>query len=121
MQRTLLKSKIHRARVTGADLHYEGSITLDVQLMQAANLLPNEQVDIYNVDNGQRFHTYVIPGEAGSGDVVLNGAAARLVQPGDRVIIASYAAYEDAEAREHNPVVILVDANNVIREGVPST
>src|SRR5919109_5604513 len=99
MLRTMLKSKIHRATVTQADLHYVGSITIDVDLMDAADLLPGEQVSIVDVDNGARLETYVIPGERGSGIIGINGAAAHLVHPGDLVILISYAAMEDAEAR----------------------
>ncbi len=112
MRRTLMKSKLHRATVTEANLHYVGSITIDVALMQAADLLPNEKVQIVDCDNGNRLETYVIPGEAGSGVIGLNGAAARLVYPGDTVIIISYADFDDAEAREHEPTVVFVDEDN---------
>lgn len=112
MFRTLMKSKIHRATVTHADLDYIGSITLDVALMEAADLLPNERVEIYNVTNGERFATYAIPGPRGLGDVGLNGAAAHKVSVGDLVIIASYATMTDAEARAHVPAVVFVDAAN---------
>ena len=114
MRRTLMKSKIHRARVTGADLHYVGSITIDPDLMAAADLLPNEKVQVVDIDNGARLETYVIPGLAGSGDMCLNGAAARLVQPGDLVIVVSYAEFEDAEARSFEPTVVMVDTDNRI-------
>lgn len=114
MQRTLLKSKIHRATVTGADLAYEGSITLDPVLLEAADVLVHERVEIYNITNGNRFATYAIPGEPGEGEVVLNGAAAHLVEPGDLVIICSYATYDEAEAREHRPELVFVDADNRI-------
>ena len=110
MNRRLLKSKIHRATVTGADLTYEGSISLDTRLIEAANLCPFEVVDIYNCNNGERFHTYVIPGKRG--EVCLNGAAARLVHPGDVVIIACYADFHDSEVAAHKPTVIMVDAQN---------
>jgi aspartate 1-decarboxylase len=110
MQLTLLKSKIHRARVTGAVLDYEGSISISPDLIQAAGFVPWERVDIYNVSTGGRFSTYVIVGEPG--DICLNGAAARLVQPGDLVIIAAYAGFSEAEAKEHVPTVVLVDADN---------
>ena len=110
MQITLLKSKIHRARVTGADLNYEGSIGICPELVEAAGLLPWERVDIYNVTTGTRFSTYVIIGQPG--EISLNGAAARLVQPGDLVIIAAYASFSPAEARGHVPTVVLVDENN---------
>ena len=112
MRRTLLKSKIHRARVTDADLEYEGSVTLDAALMEAAGILPYERVEIYDVTNGARLATYAMRGESGSGMVCINGAAAHLVRPGDLVIIASYAEYDDGEAREHRPRVVLVDEHN---------
>lgn len=110
MNRTLLKSKIHRATVTDANLNYTGSIAIDPELVAAADLLPFEQVDIYNCNNGERFHTYVIFGKPG--EITLNGAAARLVQPGDLVIIASYAQYTPSEWAEHKPKLIFVDAAN---------
>ena len=112
MQRTLLKSKIHRATVTDADLHYQGSVKVDPLLMAAADLLPHERVEIYNVTNGERFATYVIPGTPGSGEVVINGAAAHKARRGDLVILASYAAYDEAEARRHEPRVVFVDEAN---------
>jgi aspartate 1-decarboxylase len=112
MRRTLMKSKIHRATVTEANLHYVGSITIDRQLMEEADLLPNEQVQVVDIDNGARLETYVIPGEPGSGVLCLNGAAARLVQPGDKVIVISYAELDDAEARSWEPTVVFVDADN---------
>jgi len=112
MNRTLLKSKIHRATVTDADLNYAGSISLGPEFLEAADLLEFEQVDIYNCNNGQRFHTYVILGK--TGEVCLNGAAARLVQPGDIVIIASYAEYENTEAMAHSPSLVYVDKDNRI-------
>jgi aspartate 1-decarboxylase len=118
MQRFMLHGKIHRATVTDADLHYVGSLTLDRQLMDAADLLPGQQVDVVDVDNGNRFTTYVIEGERGSGVVCVNGAAARLVAPGDTVIVISYAAMEDAEARTFSPHVVFVDgANRVVEVG----
>jgi aspartate 1-decarboxylase len=116
MDRTLLKSKIHRATVTDADLHYEGSVTLDPHLMEAADVRHHERVEIYNVDNGERFATYAIPGTPGAGEVVLNGAAAHKVKPGHLVIICTYAAYGDEEAREHQPDLVYVDAANRIVE-----
>lgn len=116
MYRTLLKSKIHRATVTDADLQYEGSITLDPVLMEAADLVTNERVEIYNVTNGERFATYAIPGERGAGEVVVNGAAAHLVTPGDLVIICSYATYDAAELAGHQPDLVFVDADNRIAE-----
>jgi aspartate 1-decarboxylase len=112
MQRQMLKSKIHRATVTDCDLHYAGSITIDTDLMREADLLPNELVHVLDVDNGNRFETYVIEGQAGSGDVQLNGAAARLVQRGDRVIIVAYGIYSEQEIERHRPRVVHVDAEN---------
>ncbi len=112
MQRTLLKSKIHRATVTDADLHYQGSVKVDPLLMVAADLLPHERVEIYNVTNGERFATYVIAGTPGRGEVVINGAAAHKARRGDLVILASYAAYDEAEARRHEPRVVFVDEAN---------
>jgi aspartate 1-decarboxylase len=114
MNRTMLKSKIHRATVTQADLHYVGSVTLDRDLMDAADLLPGEQVAIVDIDNGARLETYVIEGPRGSGVVGINGAAARLIHQGDLVIIISYAMVTDAEARELRPRVVFVDAENRI-------
>ncbi|WP_034268676.1 aspartate 1-decarboxylase [Haloechinothrix halophila] len=112
MLRTMLKSKIHRATVTQADLHYVGSVTVDEDLMAAADLLPGEQVAIVDITNGARLETYVIPGEAGSGVLGINGAAAHLVHPGDLVILISYGQMDDAEARSYEPRVIFVDAEN---------
>ena len=110
--RTMLKSKIHRATVTGADLHYVGSVTIDEDLLDAADLLPCEQVAIVDVTNGARLERYTIPGTRGSGVIGINGAAARLVQPGDIVIIISYAQMDDATARAYRPRVVHVDADN---------
>ncbi len=121
MQRTLLKSKIHRATVTRADLHYEGSITIDHDLLDAADIVPYEQVDVYNISRGSRLTTYAIAGARGSGEVGINGAAAHLVDPGDLVIIASYARYEEACVRDHAPRVILVDEHNQVRHPVRNT
>lgn len=112
MKRTLLKSKIHRATVTDADLNYDGSITVDSSLLEAADIVPYERVDVYDVTNGSRLSTYAIPGEAGSGEVCINGAAAHLVQRGDLVIIASYAEFSEAEREEHEPRIVLVDGRN---------
>lgn len=112
VQRTMLKSKIHRATVTQADLHYAGSLTVDAALMQAADLLPGEQVQVVDINNGARLETYVIEGPRGSGVIGINGAAARLVHPGDLVIIISYASMDDAEARAFAPRVVHVDAGN---------
>ena len=111
---TLLKAKIHRATVTQCDLHYEGSISLDSALMQAAGILPHEQVHVLDIDNGARFVTYAIEALAGSGMIGINGAAARLVSPGDLVIVIAYAQMDAAEARTHQPVVVHVDAKNRI-------
>jgi aspartate 1-decarboxylase len=116
MRRTMCKSKIHRATVTDADLGYEGSITLDPILMEAGDLLEYEQVHVVNINNGARFETYVIAGEPATGAVVLNGAAARLVQPGDKVIIMSYAAYDEAELDAFQPNLVFVDDLNRIVE-----
>ena len=107
--RTVLKSKIHRATVTQADLHYEGSITIDPVLMEAADILPFEQVHVLDVDNGTRLTTYAIEGERESGQICINGAAARLVSPGDTVIILTYDSMDDAQAREHRPQLVYVD------------
>jgi aspartate 1-decarboxylase len=117
MKRTLFKSKIHRATVTQAELYYEGSLTLDRDLMRAADLLQYEQVAIVNVANGERFETYLIEGPAGSGVVCLNGPAARKGAVGDEIIIISYGQYEDAEAlKDFQPTVILVDKKNKIKD-----
>ena len=112
MQRQLLRSKIHRATVTDCDLHYAGSITIDAELMQEADLLPHELVHVLDVDNGERFETYVIEGVAGTGDVQVNGAAARLVERGDRVIVVAYGLYAEHEVAEHEPRIVHVDAAN---------
>ena len=114
MFRTMFKSKIHRATVTQADLHYVGSLTIDQDLMDAADLLPGEQVQVVDIDNGARLETYVIAGPRGTGVIGINGAAARLVQPGDLVIVISYAAMSDAEARTFTPKVVHVDRTNKI-------
>ncbi len=112
--RTVLKSKIHRARVTQADLHYEGSITIDPDLMDAADILPFEQVHVLDVDNGTRLTTYAIEGARSSGQICINGAAARLVSPGDTVIILTYKQATESEAREIAPSLIYVDEHNRI-------
>ncbi|MCQ4199022.1 aspartate 1-decarboxylase [Streptomyces sp. NPDC058783] len=114
MLRTLLKSKIHRATVTQADLHYVGSVTIDAELLDAADLLPGELVHIVDITNGARLETYVIEGERGSGVIGINGAAAHLVHPGDLVILISYAQVDDAEARALQPRVVHVDGDNRI-------
>jgi aspartate 1-decarboxylase len=116
MQRSMLKSKIHRARVTHADVSYEGSLTLDAQLLEAADILPNEEVHVWNVTRGTRLTTYAIVGERGSGVVCINGAAAHLVRPGDLIIIASFAQVDEQEVGSHQPRIVFVDENNRIRE-----
>ncbi len=108
----LLKSKIHRATVTRADLNYEGSISIDTALMKAAGLLPHEAINIWNVTNGERLETYVIPGEENSGEIGVNGSAARRVQPGDLLILAAFCQLEQTEAESHQPTVVFVDAGN---------
>lgn len=114
MFRIMLTSKIHRAVVTDANLDYEGSLTLDEELLQAAELLPYQQVQVYNISNGERFETYLIPGPSGSGTVCVNGAAARLVQVGDLLIIASYKLVHEEEAPGIKPRIVLVDGKNRI-------
>jgi len=114
MQRTMFKSKIHRATVTQSDLHYVGSLTVDLDLLDAADLLPGELASIVNVNNGSRFETYLIAGERGSGVVGVNGAAARLALEGDLVIIISYAQMSTEEARAYSPTVVHVDGRNRI-------
>ena len=109
---TLLKGKIHRATVTQCDLNYEGSISVDSTLLERSGILPHEQVDVLNINNGQRFTTYAIPAPAGSGMIGINGAAARLASAGDLVIIVAYARMEEAEARTLQPRVLLVDSHN---------
>jgi aspartate 1-decarboxylase len=122
MQRIMMKSKIHRATITGADLNYVGSITLDPRLMELADIREHEQVHVLDIDNGARFETYAIRG--GPGDVVLNGAAARLVHRGDKVIVITYAQYEEAEVAGYEPIVVHVDEQNrptmSLREVTPS-
>ena len=120
MKRTMFKSKIHRATVTHADLAYEGSVTIDETLMRAADILPYEKVAIWDATNGARFETYAIPGEADSGIICVNGAAARLVQPGDVVILATFAeGVDEAEAKTWKPTVIRVDGSNRILSAAP--
>jgi len=114
VHRTMLKSKIHRATVTDCDLHYVGSITLDPQLLEAADVRELEQVAVLDIDNGARFETYAIAGEPGSGEVKLNGAAARLVHRGDRVIVISYGIYDEEELADHQPRIVHVDSQNRI-------
>ena len=110
--RTMLRGKIHRATVTGADLHYEGSVTIDVDLLERADIIPYEQVDIWNVTNGERFTTYALAGQRGSGVVCINGAAAHKARRGDLVIIAAFAQVSEAEARTWEPHCVFVDAQN---------
>ena len=112
----MLFAKIHRATITQADLHYVGSLTVDRDLLDAAGLLPGERVDVVDIDNGNRLTTYVIEGERGSGTMCINGAAARLIAPGDKVIVIAYAAMDDAEARTFEPHVVFVDDHNRVVE-----
>ncbi len=112
MLRKLLRGKIHRATVTGADLHYEGSIAIDIDLLTAAGILPSESVHVWDLTNGERFETYAIASPAGSGEVMVNGAAARCVQTGDQVIIAAFGWMNEAEVASHVPIVVLVDELN---------
>lgn len=114
MHRHLMKSKIHRATVTSADLHYEGSLTVDEELLEAADLVTHEEIQVVNVNNGARFTTYVIPGPRGSGVVQLNGAAARLGLPGDLVILISYGVFDEQETAQFRPRVVFVDEQNRI-------
>jgi aspartate 1-decarboxylase len=116
MIRTLLKSKIHKATVTGSDLNYEGSIGIAKALCIKADILEFEKVDIYNINTGSRFSTYVIYGAAG--EISLNGAAARLVQPGDKIIIACYSSYNETEVKTHQPKILLVDNSNKIKKEI---
>jgi aspartate 1-decarboxylase len=109
MRRVMLKSKIHRATITGSDLHYVGSITIDPELLEAADILEHEQVHVLDIDNGARFETYTIAGERGSGTMQINGAAARLVHQGDTIIVVSYATYEQAELEHYEPRVVHVE------------
>jgi aspartate 1-decarboxylase len=114
MNLTMLKAKIHRATVTQCDLHYEGSISIDAALLEASGILPNEQVDVLNINNGARFTTYAIEAPAGSGCIGINGAAARLAQIGDLVIVVAYAQMDESQARKHKPAVLSMDAKNRI-------
>src|SRR5687767_15552868 len=114
MNRTMLKSKIHRATITASDLHYVGSITIDPELLEAADILEHELVHVLDVDNGARFETYTIAGEPGSGEIKINGAAARLVHTGDTVIVVSYASYDERDLESYEPKVVHVDAENGI-------
>jgi aspartate 1-decarboxylase len=112
----MLRAKVHRITVTERNVEYEGSLTLDASLMQACDMVPFERIDVYDVDNGNRFSTYLIEGEPGSGACCVNGAAARLVEPGDKLIIASYCAVDDSEVRDHRPKIVLVDSRNALTE-----
>jgi aspartate 1-decarboxylase len=115
MTRFMLKSKIHRATVTDADVNYEGSLTLDADLLEASDILPNEEVHVWNVTRGTRLRTYAIAGEPGSGVVCVNGAAAHLAQPGDLVIVATFTLLDEVAARKHQPKIVLIDKHNRIR------
>lgn len=116
----MMKAKIHRATVTQCDLNYEGSITIDRDLLEASGILVNEQVDVLNINTGARFTTYAIEGKAGSGVIGINGAAARLAQAGDLVIVIAYAQMEEAEAKRHRPTVLLMDGQNRIKDAEPA-
>jgi len=113
---TMLKGKIHKATVTQAELNYMGSITIDKTLMEASKIIENEKVQIVDVNNGERFETYVIPGKRDSGVICVNGAAARLVQPGDKVIIIAYAQMDEDEAKKYKPAVVFMNDDNTIKE-----
>ena len=121
MRRSLLKSKIHRATVTEADLEYEGSLTVDKNLMEAADLLPYEEVHIFNITNGHRFSTYVIEGERGSNKICVNGAAAHLAREGDSLIVASFSYYDEEECKNHTPRLIYVNELNEIIDYKPNS
>ncbi|MBA4188435.1 MAG: aspartate 1-decarboxylase [Planctomycetaceae bacterium] len=112
MRRHMMKSKIHRATVTAAELHYEGSLTVDADLLDAADILPHEQIHVWDVTNGTRLTTYALPGKRGSGEVCVNGAGAHLIRPGDLVIIATFGEYENDEAKQHTPTVVLMGEGN---------
>ncbi len=116
MQRVMLKSKIHRATITEANLAYEGSLTVDVDLLREADILPYEMVHIYNISNGERFQTYAIEGEAGSGVMCLNGAAARRGQVGDLIIVTTYSSYAPEELNRHKPKIVMVDGRNRLKK-----
>jgi aspartate 1-decarboxylase len=120
MQRIMFKSKIHRATITQAELHYEGSLTIDLDLMDAADLLPYEKVAIVNINNGERLETYVIPGKRGSKTICMNGAAARKGVIGDRIIIISYASMSEEEAKEYAPTIVLVNEHPILLKHKPS-
>ena len=112
MLRTMLQAKIHGATVTASDLHYEGSCGIDASLLEAAGILPNQGIDVYNVSNGERLTTYAIVEPAGSGKITMNGAAARRVAPGDKVIICAYASYSSEELESYSPVIVIVGSDN---------
>ena len=116
MRRSMMKSKLHRATVTGAELDYEGSLTIDANLLEAADILPFEEIHVWNVTRGSRLTTYAITGEPGSGVICVNGEGAHLVKPGDIIIIATYTTLEDREARTHQPRVVLLDEQNRIKK-----
>lgn len=116
MYRSMFRSKIHRATVTGADLHYEGSVTIDADLLEAADILPNQEVEIWNVTNGERFSTYALRGQPGSGVICINGAAAHKASTGDLVIIATFSWMSDEQARVWQPLVVFVDEHNRIAD-----
>lgn len=120
MQRSMMKAKIHRATVTAADLHYEGSLTIDADLLEAADILPHEQIHVWDVTNGARLITYALAGERGSGEIQVNGAGAHLIHPGDIVIIATYGQFDDVELRGFEPLVVSVDAKNRVRVPDPN-
>ena len=115
MQRVMMKSKIHRATVTATDLDYEGSLTIDADLLEAADILPNEQIHVWDVTNGTRLVTYALRGKPGSGEMQVNGAGAHLIRPGDIIIIATYASFDEVEVRGHEPRVVHVDAKNRVK------
>ena len=114
MQRIMKKSKIHSATITGLELYYEGSVTIDSEILSEANILPNEQIQVVNINNGKRFISYAIAGESGSGTIELNGPAARLASLGDKIIIISYANYDDKEILTYTPNIVILDQNNAI-------
>jgi aspartate 1-decarboxylase len=116
MHRQMMKSKIHRATVTATEIDYEGSLTIDADLLDAADILPNEQIHVWDVTNGTRLVTYALRGEPGSGEVQVNGAGAHLIRPGDIIIIATYGSFDEEEVRGHEPVIVLVDAHNRVKE-----
>lgn len=115
MTRFMMKSKLHRATVTETNVDYEGSLTIDVNLLEAADILPHEQIHVWDVTNGARLVTYALPGERGGGEICVNGAGAHLIRTGDVVIIATYGEYEDAEAKRHQPKVVFLGAGNKVK------